>query len=105
MSVYDSNIAIMAYAVLSERFNSEESVILSFRPLVEDLLASIADNMVQKVDLVNLYKDRYGYAIPPAILNEILLSLYSCNNKNGNRRYFICSASTHSAGICDKGVV
>ncbi len=79
MSVYDSNIAIMAYAVLSERFNSEESVILSFRPLVEDLLASIADNMVQKVDLVNLYKDRYGYAIPPAILNEILLSLYSCN--------------------------
>ena len=75
MYTYDNNIAILSYAVLSERYNSGESVILSFSPLVEDLLISIYENSVEKSKLVNLYEERYGYEMPPAVLNEILLKL------------------------------
>ncbi len=75
MNTYDNNIAILSYAVLSERFNSGESVILSFSPLVEDLLVPIYENSVEKSKLVNLYEERYGYEMPPAVLNEILLKL------------------------------
>lgn len=75
MNTYDNNIAILSYAVLSERFNSGESVILSFSPLVEDLLVTIYDNSIEKSNLVVLYEERYGYEMPPAVLNEILLKL------------------------------
>lgn len=75
MSTYDNNIAILSYAVLSERYNSNESVILSFEPLVEDLLLTVDGDTISKVKLVELYEQRYGYPMPPAILNEILLSL------------------------------
>ena len=75
MNTYDNTIAILSYAVLSEKYNNGESIILSFAPLVEDLLASISEDSVQKSFLVDLYKERYGYPMPPAILNEILNSL------------------------------
>ena len=75
MNTYDNNIAILSYAVLSERYNSNESVILSFEPLVEDLLLTVDGDTVSKTKLVELYEQRYGYPMPPAIMNEILLSL------------------------------
>lgn len=75
MNTYDNNIAILSYAVLSERYNSNESVILSFEPLVEDLLLTVDGDTVSKTKLVELYEQRYGYPMPPAIMNEILSSL------------------------------
>lgn len=75
MQTYDSSIAILSYAVISDRFNNGESVILSFAPLVEELLLSIADDTVSKSNLIDLYQQKYGYAMPPAILQEILVYL------------------------------
>lgn len=79
MNTFDNNVAILSYAVLSEKFNDGESVVLSFVPLVEDLLLSIDESVVAKSRLVELYEHRYGYPMPPAVLNEILSSL----SKNG----------------------
>lgn len=79
MKTYDTNIAILSFAVISDRYNNNESVILSFEPLVEDLLLTIAEEVVQKTKLIELYEQRYGYPMPPAILNEILLDLRSKN--------------------------
>lgn len=82
MNTFDNNITILSYAVLSEKFNDEESVISSFVPLIEDLLLSINETVIAKIHLVELYEQRYGYPMPPAVLNEILLLLSGAGKIN-----------------------
>lgn len=68
----DAQISIISYAVVSAKYESNKRIIHSFLPLVEHLLLECEEKSVSKKELIPLFKETYGYGIPPAILDALL---------------------------------
>lgn len=68
----DAQFSIISYAVVSAKYESRKNLIVSFLPLVEHVLLQIEEKSIKRKEILSVFKETYGYEIPPAILYELL---------------------------------
>lgn len=68
----DAQFNIISYAVISSKYEKNQNISLSFIPLLEHVLLSIDGNYIPSKQIYELFKETYGYEIPPAVMNYLL---------------------------------
>lgn len=79
-NTFDANLSFLSYAIVTEKYNSGQNIIYSFLPLVEKALLDVSSDTISKTELLNFYNSKYGYEMPPAIL-DLLLNQLKTQNK------------------------
>ena len=79
-NTFDANLSFLSYAIVTEKYNSGQNIIYSFLPLVEKALLDVSSDTISKTELLNFYNSKYGYEMPPAIL-DLLLNQLKIQNK------------------------
>ena len=75
----DVQFNIISYAVVSAKYESNSNILLSFLPLVENVLASVSASYISKKEVIDLFKETYGYDLPIAIFDEFFKILKKQN--------------------------
>ena len=68
----DAQFNIISYAVISSKYEKSQNISLSFIPLIEHVLIAVDVDYIPSKQIHDLFKETYGYEIPPAILNHLL---------------------------------
>ena len=68
----EAQLSIVSYAVITEKYESNKNITISFLPLIEHILLGCADETIEKKKIEPLFKETYGYDIPVATLSYLL---------------------------------
>ena len=82
----EAQLSIVSYAVITEKYESNKNIAISFLPLVEHILLECADKTIEKKKIEPLFKETYGYDIPVATLSYLLDIL----KKQDKIDYLVC---------------
>lgn len=82
----EAQLSIVSYAVITEKYESNKNIAISFLPLIEHILLECADKTIEKKKIEPLFKETYGYDIPVATLSYLLDIL----KKQDKIDYLIC---------------
>lgn len=82
----EAQLSIVSYAVITEKYESNKNIAISFLPLIEHILLECADKTIEKKKIEPLFKETYGYDIPVATLSYLLDIL----KKQDKIDYLVC---------------
>ncbi len=68
----EAQLSIVSYAVITEKYESNKNIAISFLPLIEHILLECADKTIEKKKIEPLFKETYGYDMPVATLSYLL---------------------------------
>lgn len=82
----EAQLSIVSYAVITEKYESNKNIAISFLPLIEHILLECADKTIEKKKIEPLFKETYGYDMPVATLSYLLDVL----KKQDKIDYLVC---------------
>ena len=68
----EAQLSIVSYAVITEKYEANKNIAISFLPLIEHILLECANETIEKKKIEPLFKETYGYDMPVATLSYLL---------------------------------